>query len=74
MSNRVENLVKMASASEDPMKSCFTYNEIENLLEKSNLLIYRHSTPALINELFFNNRSDYLSGYETIHFIHAVKK
>jgi hypothetical protein len=36
----------MASASGDQMKSCFTYNEIENLLEKSDLLIYGHLTPA----------------------------
>ncbi|MCY9108583.1 SAM-dependent methyltransferase, partial [Bacillus atrophaeus] len=27
-----------------------------------------------INDLFFNNRTDYLSAFETIHYIHAVKK
>ncbi|MCY8487442.1 class I SAM-dependent methyltransferase [Bacillus atrophaeus] len=74
MSNRVENMVKMASASGEPMKSCFTYYEIENMLEKSGLLIYEHLSPAAINDLFFNNRTDYLSAFETIHYIHAVKK
>lgn len=74
MSNRVENMVKMASASGEPMKSCFTYNEIENLLEKSGLLIYEHLSPATINERFFSNRTDYLTAFETIHYIHAVKK
>jgi methyltransferase (TIGR00027 family) len=74
MSNRVENMVKMASASGEPMKSCFTYNEIENMLEKSGLLIYEHLTPTTINGLFFKNRTDYLSAFETIHLIHAVKK
>lgn len=74
MSNRVENMVKMASASGEPMKSCFTYNEIENMLEKSGLLIYEHLSPAKINALFFHNRTDYLSAFETIHYIHAVKK
>ncbi|RLL48436.1 class I SAM-dependent methyltransferase [Oceanobacillus piezotolerans] len=73
MSNRVENMVKMASASGEPMKSNFTYNEIENLLEKSGLLIYEHLSPTTINDLFFANRTDYLSAFETIHFIHAVK-
>lgn len=74
MSNRVENMVKMASASGEPMKSSFTYNEIESMLEKSGLLIYEHLSPNLINEFYFRNRTDYLSAFETIHFIHAVKK
>ncbi|ARW06556.1 Putative S-adenosyl-L-methionine-dependent methyltransferase YktD [Bacillus atrophaeus] len=74
MSNRVENMVKMASASGEPMKSCFTYYEIENMLEKSGLLIYEHLSPAAINDLFFTNRTDYLSAFETIHYIHAIKK
>ncbi|RTQ92635.1 class I SAM-dependent methyltransferase [Lysinibacillus telephonicus] len=73
-SNRVENMVKMASASGETMKSCFTYDEMENMLEKSGLLIYEHLSPTMINELFFRNRTDYLSAFETIHFIHAVKK
>ncbi|USK47940.1 class I SAM-dependent methyltransferase [Bacillus sp. CMF12] len=74
ISNRVENMVKMASASGEPMKSCFTYNETENMLEKSGLLIYEHLSPATINDRFFSNRKDYLTAFETIHYIHAVKK
>lgn len=74
MSNRVENMVKMASASGEPMKSCFSYYEIENMLEKSGLLIYEHLSPATINDLFFSNRMDYLSAFETIHYIHAIKE
>ncbi|MFP7466635.1 class I SAM-dependent methyltransferase, partial [Bacillus safensis] len=73
-SNRVENMVKMASIGGEPMKSCFSYFEIEKVLEKSDLLIYEHLSPEKINELYFNNREDYLSAFETIHFIHAVKK
>ncbi|MEN2765634.1 class I SAM-dependent methyltransferase [Ornithinibacillus xuwenensis] len=72
--NRVSNMVKMASASHEPMKSCFTYEEIERLLEKSNLLIYEHLSPDHLNARFFNNRADYLTAFETIHYIHAVKK
>ncbi|MBP0725364.1 class I SAM-dependent methyltransferase [Bacillus sp. RG28] len=73
VSNRVENMVKMASASGEPMKSCFSYVEIEKMLEKLGLLIYEHLTPANINELYFKNRNDYLSAFETIHYVHAVK-
>lgn len=74
LSNRVENIIKMALIGGEPMKSCFTYLEIEKMLEKSNLLIYEHLTPAMVHEQFFQNRTDYLSAFETIHYVHAVKK
>ncbi|MED4647168.1 class I SAM-dependent methyltransferase [Bacillus inaquosorum] len=73
-SNRVEHMVKMAAASVEPMKSCFTYDEIEKMLDSSGLQIYEHLSPDDINGLFFGNRTDYLSAFETIHYIHAVKK
>lgn len=74
MSNRVENTIKMAAVGGEPMKSCFTYHEIEHLLEKSGLLIFEHLTPDMINDRFFRNRTDYLTAFESIHYIHAVKK
>lgn len=74
ISDRVSHMVKMAAASGEPMKSCFTYSEMESLLEKSNLLIYEHVSPKAIQNLYFNKREDYLTAFETIHYIHAVKK
>ncbi|MFJ8513328.1 class I SAM-dependent methyltransferase [Lysinibacillus xylanilyticus] len=74
ISNRVDNMVKMAAASGEPMKSCFTYEKIEKMLENSGLLIYEHLTPDKINEFYFDNRKDYLTAFETIHYVHAVKK
>lgn len=73
-SNRVQNMVRMASASGEPMKSCFSYEEMEKLLEDAGLLIYEHLSPELIQNQFFRNRTDYLSAFETIHYIHAVRK
>lgn len=73
-SNRVENMVKIASIGGEPMKSCFSYFEIEKMLEKSGLLIYEHLSPAQIHDLHFKNRNDYLSAFETIHYIHVVKQ
>ncbi|MFD1412462.1 class I SAM-dependent methyltransferase [Oceanobacillus jeddahense] len=73
MSHRVQNMVQMASASGEPMKSCFTYEEIEGLLESLGLHINEHLSPVAINEKFFRNRTDYLSAFETIHYIYAVK-
>jgi methyltransferase (TIGR00027 family) len=74
MSNRVENMVKLAAAGGEPMKACFSYQEIEDILEKSDLLIYEHLSPAMIQDRFFRNRTDYLSAFECIHYVHAVKK
>lgn len=73
-SNRVENMVKMAAVGGEPMKSCFPYSEIKGILEKSGLLIYEHLSPSKIQNLYFENRKDYLSAFETIHYVHAVKK
>ncbi|MGG1220188.1 class I SAM-dependent methyltransferase [Priestia endophytica] len=73
-SNRVENMIKMAEASGEPMKSCFSYKELEHMLEKSGLLIYEHLSPSQIHKLYFSNREDYLSAFETTHFLHAVKR
>lgn len=74
ISNRIENMVKMASVGGEPMKSCFSYYEIEKMLEKSGLLIYEHLSPNEINQIYFDNREDYLFAFETIHYIHAIKK
>jgi methyltransferase (TIGR00027 family) len=73
-SNRVQNLLQMAAVGGEPMKSCFAYNEMEKMLENAGLLIYEHLSPDSIQNQFFRNRSDYLSAFETIHYVHAVKK
>lgn len=72
--NRVENMVKMATMGGEPMLSCFTYEDMEHLLEKAGLLIYEHLSPEEVQERYFSQRTDDLSAFETIHFIHAVKK
>lgn len=74
LSNRVENMVKMAAVGGEPMKSCYSYREMEALLEKAGLLIYEHLSPEEINTLYFEGRNDYLEAFETVQYIHAVKK
>ncbi|KMY54390.1 SAM-dependent methyltransferase [Bacillus sp. FJAT-27231] len=74
LSNRVENMLQMVAVSGEPMKSCFSYTEMERFLADIGLLIYEHLSPAQINEQFFSHRTDYLTSFETIHYIHAVKK
>ena len=74
LSNRVENMVKMAAVGGEPMKSCYSYAEMEALLEKAGLHIYEHLTPEDIHTLYFEGRNDYLKAFETVHYVHAVKK
>ncbi|HDR6312303.1 TPA: class I SAM-dependent methyltransferase [Bacillus cereus] len=74
LSNRVENMVKMAAVGGEPMKSCFSYTEMEALLENAGLFIYEHLSPEDIHTLYFEGRNDYLKAFETVHYVHAVKK
>jgi O-methyltransferase involved in polyketide biosynthesis len=37
LSNRVQNTIQMAATSGEPMKSCFSYHEIEKMLENAGL-------------------------------------
>ncbi len=73
-SNRVENMVKMAAAGGESMKSCYAYEDMERMLDQLGLLIYEHLSPAAIQQLYFQNRTDYLRAFETIHYMHIVKR
>lgn len=73
-SNRVENMVHMAATAGEPMKACYAYEELEKLLEEAGLHIYEHLSPAAIQERYFANRTDELSAFEVIHYVHAVKR
>ncbi|AMR91592.1 hypothetical protein A2J08_09440 [Lysinibacillus sphaericus] len=49
ISNRVENMVKMAAAGGEPMNSC--YEEMKKTLDQSGLLIYLY---LQFNSFIFN--------------------
>ena len=55
------------------MKSCYSYQKIQHMLQQSGLLVYEHLSPSDIQGRYFKNRKDDLSAFETIHYIHAVK-
>ena len=42
---RVQNMVGMAQSSDEPMKSCYSYAELEAVLDEAGLLIYEHLSP-----------------------------
>jgi methyltransferase (TIGR00027 family) len=71
---RVQNMIAMAKASGEPMQSCFSYEELERLLERADFLLYEHLTAENIEERFFAGRNDYLHAFEHINYALAVKK
>ena len=71
---RVQNMIAMAKAGGEPMQSCFSYEELERLLEETNLLLYEHLSTENIEERFFTGRSDYLHAFEYVNYALAVKR
>ncbi|AWE06953.1 hypothetical protein DCE79_05860 [Lysinibacillus sp. 2017] len=72
--NRVQNMVQMAAASGEPMQFCSSIAQLEQLLAQQDLLIFEHLAPQDIQNRHFVDREDDLQAFETIHYIHAVKK
>lgn len=71
---RVKNMLKMAEKSGEPMKSCFSYSEIEKLLEKHGFLIYEFLSDKDIQDRFFSNQNNELTAFEHINYALVVKK
>ena len=70
---RVQSMVGMAQASGEPMKSCFTYHELESLLESCGFLIYEHLPTEEIQSRYFQNRTDFLRAFDTVAYVLAVR-
>lgn len=71
---RVQNMTAMAAAGGEPMKSCFSYAHLEELLGEYSFLIYEFLTPHDIHEKYFKDRTDYLTAFENINYALAVVK
>lgn len=69
---RVQNMLAMAAAGGEPMKSCFAYPALEKLLERQNFLIYEQLSPSEIQQRYFIRQSPELSAFEHIHYVNAV--
>jgi methyltransferase (TIGR00027 family) len=70
---RVQSMVGMAQATGEPMKTCFSYQKMETLLEKCGFLIYEHLPTNEIQSRYFQNRHDFLHAFETVEYLLAVK-
>lgn len=71
---RVQNMVAMAAAGGEPMRSCFGYAALERLLEGHQYRLYEWMTPRAIQARYFDGRDDGLTAFEHIHFALAVRK
>lgn len=71
---RVQNMIAMAAASGEPMKSTFDYTELEQFLEKQQFLIYEHLSTEEIQQKYFADRIDYLTAFEHIQYALSVLK
>lgn len=71
---RVRNMIAMAAAGGEEMKSCFSYNELEKLLEKHGFLIYELLTSPDIQSSFFDGHGGNLTAFEHINYVTSVYK
>lgn len=69
---RVRNMISMAAAGGEPMKSCFSYSDLERLLEKYNFLIYELLYTEDIERKYFYNKK--YPAFEHICYMQAVWK
>ncbi len=71
---RVQNTIMMAKAGGEPMKSAFSYSELEMLLQKHGFLIYELLTPGDIQKDIIDRSKADLKAFEHVNYCLAVKK
>lgn len=71
---RVQNMLAMAKAGGEEMKSCFDQMSLELMLSSHHFLTYEHLSRREIQNRFFSERNDWLSAFEHINYVHAVLK
>ena len=71
---RVQNTIMMAKAGGEPMKSAFSYAELEKLLEKHGFLIYELLTPDDIQRDVIDRVGVDMKAFEHVNYCLAVRK
>lgn len=72
---RVQNMLAMAAAGGEGMKSCFSYEQLEKLLEENGFLIYELMTEQDIQMQYLEGRNnDEMTAFEHINYVTAVFK
>ena len=71
---RVQNTIMMAKAGGEPMKTVFSYGELEKLLEKHGFLIYELLTPEDIQTDIIGKAGSDMKAFEHVCYCLAVRK
>ncbi|MGN0243478.1 MAG: class I SAM-dependent methyltransferase, partial [Lachnospiraceae bacterium] len=71
---RVQNMLAMAKAGGEEMKSGLDQMSLEQMLSTHHFLTYEHLSCREIQNRFFSERNDWLSAFEHINYVHAVLK
>ena len=71
---RVQNTIMMAKAGGEPMKTAFSYSELEKLLEKHGFLIYELLTPDDIQREIIDKAGADMNAFEHVNYCLAVRK
>ena len=71
---RVQNTIMMAKAGDEPMKTAFSYSELETLLEKHGFLIYELLTPDDIQRDIIDKAGADMKAFEHVNYCLAVRK
>ena len=71
---RVQNTIMMAKAGGEPMRSAFSYSELEKLLAKYGFLIYELLTPDDIQRDVINKAGADMKAFEHVNYCLAVRK
>ena len=71
---RVQNTIMMAKAGGEPMRSAFSYSELEKLLEKHGFLIYELLTPDDIQRDIIDKAGADMKAFEHVNYCLAVRK
>ena len=71
---RVQNTIMMAKAGGEPMRSSFSYSELETLLEKHGFLIYELLTPENIQRDIIDKAGADMKAFEHVNYCLAVRK
>lgn len=71
---RVQNMLAMAKAGGEEMKSSFDQMSLELMLFEYGFLVYEHMNCTEIQKRYFSQRSDWLAAFEHINYAHAVLK
>lgn len=69
---RVQNMLAMAQAGGEAMKSCFDAAALERLLNQHGFAISEHLPPDAIQARYFSGRGAELTAFEHIHYVSAI--